>query len=63
MQFQKGLLLLVSYYLITDLYSQQTDVEMENVIITANQSAQQQKESGRAHGDENDGSYHQYHQE
>ena len=47
MQFRKGLLLLVSYYLITDLYSQQTDVEMENVIITANQSAQQQKESGR----------------
>lgn len=32
---------------LTNLYSQQPGIELENVIITANQSAQQQKESGR----------------
>lgn len=48
MQSVKSLfLLIVSFYIVTNLNSQQTDVEMENVIITANQSAQQQKESGR----------------
>lgn len=40
-------LTILSIISFSNLYSQQPDVEMENVIITANQSAQQQKESGR----------------
>lgn len=36
-----------TFFSLTSIYSQQPDAEMENVIITANQSAQQQKESGR----------------
>ncbi|OSZ77777.1 TonB-dependent receptor [Chitinophagaceae bacterium IBVUCB2] len=47
MKFRKFFYLLVLSFYITNLYSQQPEVEMENVIVTANQSSQQQKESGR----------------
>lgn len=38
---------LISFGYCFSISAQQTDVEMENVIITANQTVQQQKESGR----------------